>query len=233
MTQNVVQVTAPSDLMEGYILQVTQGGETVSVRVPVGGVKEGQSFLGEVVEPGSGGGGAPAPPAGPEGKWKDGICDCCARGCCHPACCLGFWCSTLAMAQVMTRFNLTWIGRPNENPVNKTFRITAFILIGYIVASIVVGAIAGALNAQFLVSILEILWIIYIVVAMSSTRRAVREHYNIPEQTCSGCEDCCCAFWCTGCTVCQMLRHSADYDQYPAACCTETGLPPNAPQTVV
>lgn len=39
----------------------------------------------------------------------------------------------------------------------------------------------------------------------------------------------CCAFWCTCCTIAQISRHTADYEHYPAFCCTESGLAENAP----
>jgi hypothetical protein len=62
-------------------------------------------------------------------------------------------------------------------------------------------------------------------VAAVRTRRAIREKHAIPEQTCVGCEDVVCVACCGCCTVVQMSRHTADYDKYPAHCCTETGLP--------
>jgi Cys-rich protein (TIGR01571 family) len=65
----------------------------------------------------------------------------------------------------------------------------------------------------------------YFVIAAVRTRRAIREKHAIPEQTCVGCEDVVCVACCGCCTVMQMSRHTADYDKYPAQCCTETGLP--------
>lgn len=43
------------------------------------------------------------------------------------------------------------------------------------------------------------------------------------------CEDFCCSFWCSCCTVSQIARHTGDYEEYPATCCTQTGNPPGAP----
>jgi Cys-rich protein (TIGR01571 family) len=59
-------------------------------------------------------------------------------------------------------------------------------------------------------------------------RRAVRERYSIPNSTCfpSTMEDCCCAFFCGCCTVSQLARHTADYHDRNAACCSNTGLQP-------
>jgi Cys-rich protein (TIGR01571 family) len=66
---------------------------------------------------------------------------------------------------------------------------------------------------------------LYLLVATCRTRASIRERYAIPEQSCQGCEDCCCSYWCNCCTIAQMMRHTADYDTYDAQCCTETGLP--------
>jgi Cys-rich protein (TIGR01571 family) len=86
-----------------------------------------------------------------------------------------------------------------------------------------------ALGIQYAV---EIGFGIYMLVVLIRTRSHVRQRYSIPEQSCSGCEDCCCAFWLPCCTTLQIARHTADYDTYHAACCTETGLPHNAPEVV-
>ena len=73
---------------------------------------------------------------------------------------------------------------------------------------------------------------IYMLVLLIRTRAHVRHRYNIPETHCRGCEDCCCAVFAPCCTTLQLARHTADYDTYHAACCSETGLPPNAPEVV-
>lgn len=73
---------------------------------------------------------------------------------------------------------------------------------------------------------------VFVLIVVFRTRLYVRHRYGIPEASCNGCEDCCCAFWCTPCTVCQMLRHTADYNTYPGGCCTEDGLAAGAPEVV-
>ena len=83
---NYVQVVAPMDLQEGYQLQVEINGQTQTVTVPAGGVKEGQSFQ---AAPMGGGAGAAVPTKDgavhviPSGKWRDGLCECCTFGCCQ------------------------------------------------------------------------------------------------------------------------------------------------------
>lgn len=73
---------------------------------------------------------------------------------------------------------------------------------------------------------------LYMLIAVTNTRRYIRNKYAIPEQSCHGMEDCCCAFWCQCCNIAQMARHTADYDTYSAKCCSDTGLPPTAPAIV-
>ena len=81
--------------------------------------------------------------------------------------------------------------------------------------------------------IIGIIFLVYLIYAMTKTRRYIREKYAIPEVYCkTGMEDCCCATWCFCCTAAHMARHTADYDYYPAKCCNETGLTRHAPSIV-
>jgi Cys-rich protein (TIGR01571 family) len=79
---------------------------------------------------------------------------------------------------------------------------------------------------------IQIAFLIFILIVTMRARGFIRRKYNIPEQSCPGCEDCCCSFWCNSCTICQMLRHTADYRLYKAGCCEETGLANGAPEVV-
>eukprot|EP00970_Alexandrium_tamarense_P012339 scaffold2861_cov209-Alexandrium_tamarense.AAC.1 len=71
-----------------------------------------------------------------------------------------------------------------------------------------------------------ITWI-YLMNITKNVRESIRNKYQIPEERCIGCEDCMCATFCTSCTICQMGRHTADFETYRASCCTKTGLPRN------
>jgi Cys-rich protein (TIGR01571 family) len=74
---------------------------------------------------------------------------------------------------------------------------------------------------------------LYSLIITIKTRYYIRKKYAIRTQNCDeSLEDCCCSCWCHGCTVCQMARHTADYDTYSARCCSSTGLGPNAPSIV-
>jgi len=58
-----------------------------------------------------------------------------------------------------------------------------------------------------------------------STRSSLREKFLIREQRCHDLEDICVASLCLPCAVGQMSRHTANYDDYEAVCCSKTGLP--------
>jgi Cys-rich protein (TIGR01571 family) len=65
---------------------------------------------------------------------------------------------------------------------------------------------------------------LYLLIVMIRARSYLRSKYAIPEELCTGCEDCCCSFWCHCCVVAQMARHLNDYEHNEASCCTDTGL---------
>jgi Cys-rich protein (TIGR01571 family) len=69
-------------------------------------------------------------------------------------------------------------------------------------------------------------------IATCKAREYLRHQYNIEPEMCGSCEDCCCAYWCGPCTLCQMARHTADYHVHKAECCSATGLYANAPEVV-
>jgi Cys-rich protein (TIGR01571 family) len=157
----------------------------------------------------------------------------------------------VALAQVMTRMRLTWMGEPGSvQQVAKTFKMVVGIFVLYMLVNQILNIIfyamypqfqdagdyetaetlwaeapAGAFILHYTRELIEFIFWLYILLATCRVRRNVREQYEIPEDVCAGCEDCCCAFWCQCCTTMQMMRHTADYDNYPAVCCTETGLP--------
>ncbi len=176
----------------------------------------------------------------PTGHWKDGIFSCCAYGVFHPHIWCAFFCSKIAMAQVMTRMNLTWLGQPGPRAATQnTFRVIVILLLSYVVYSTTLEVVSldyrpnpSPWYIMLLKSVGSILWIIWTTYSLCRTRQSVREQYSIPEQRCVGYEDVCCAFFCTCCTLAQMARHTGEYEKYPGRCCTSTGLPSHAPFTV-
>lgn len=132
----------------------------------------------------------------------------------------------------------------------KTFRIVAAIYICYSIILSIFGCdpdtleesddgeiVAGvgivmvpdpdcAKWQQNLTSYLSSAMYFYMLIVMIRLRVAIRTKYSIPEENCSGCEDCCCIFWCGCCSAVQMAHQTADYENEEAYCLTTTGLPP-------
>ncbi len=75
------------------------------------------------------------------------------------------------------------------------------------------------------IMVLNVLFLFHLLKLVKNTRESIRDKYQIPESTCIGCEDCMCATFCMSCTICQMGRHTADFDTYNGNCCSRTGLP--------
>jgi Cys-rich protein (TIGR01571 family) len=250
-----LEVIAPSALPGGYHLNVDLDGRHVVVLVPEGGVKEGQMFKATVLN--SEVDGVAKGHSIPTGRWRDDLCDCLKLGVCHAQCWLAWCCPPIALGQVQTRMKYDWSGAPLNGRVTwmSAFK---FMLISFIVYYVIDTTLSfmifpyttGEFNEETgtytvpdsipswvnvvdaIHNGLSLLYSIFLLVVLVRTRSNIRARYQIPEQSCHGCEDCCCSFWCSPCTICQMARHTADYATYGPSCCTETGLDPRAPEVV-
>ncbi|KAL7537106.1 hypothetical protein ACHAXR_009171, partial [Thalassiosira sp. AJA248-18] len=221
--------------LQGYTFEAEASGQSFTVKVPVGGVEEGQKFSVPFLAGSNGNSGAAIPRASiPEGRWRDDCCDCFRHGVCHPMLWNAWCCPLILVGQTMQRLNLTWLGNEVGTSLDPsvvvgrvgTFRIMLWITVVYYIASVVL---------YFLVPVrclLALSFGLFSIVLVCKTRKHIREKYRIPEKQCHGCEDCCCAYWCGCCTVAQMARHTADYETYPGLCCSETGVSPHAPSIV-
>lgn len=232
---------APATLPEGYTFDAQFNGQTFSVKVPVGGVKEGQKFIVPfpAVTDGSSAS-AILHSSGPVGYWKDGLCDCCRFGC-NSVCWNAWCCQLILLGQIMTRLKLTWLANDGTTAqTTRTFRIMLIITIGWISWSVIQSLLQSGtspvnqyseLSNAYLYSLwagqaARLIFMVFWVYVVSRTRYRIRQMYSIPG---GGCDDCCCSFWCPCCTISQMARHTAEYEKYAGQCCSETGLPPHAP----
>jgi Cys-rich protein (TIGR01571 family) len=185
------------------------------------------------------------------GQWKDGICDCCTFGIFHPsllnACCF----PQLLMAQVLTRLKMNMCGdAAPESEYQTTFRKMVVLVLAYWVMRTLLAPPSPDFEANedgtlqvttvdipawqmFLYNAVTFLFGLYSLVLLIKLRVAVRRRYGIPEKRCIGVEDCCCAFWCSCCTVAQVARQTADYDHRRAVCCSRTGLADVTPSIMV
>ena len=65
----------------------------------------------------------------------------------------------------------------------------------------------------------------------AAARGSIREKFLIRENRLYDVEDCFCAMFCMPCTICQIGRHTAVFEQQEPACCTSTGLKAEKAQT--
>jgi Cys-rich protein (TIGR01571 family) len=195
------------------------------------------------------------------GQWRDGLCDCFNLGICHPHFWMAWCCCPIALGQVMTRLNLNWLGNsmeehPSSCPAFKVLLIS-FIIWLCLDSTLDIVARTGIyqeLHASdddylsyystvtvtsthfYVVNAIRhgivFVYGLFLLILMIRVRSLVRSKYAIPEQTCTGCEDCCCSFWCHCCVVAQMARHVNDYEHNRASCCSDTGLNKSVPHIV-
>mmetsp|Transcript_210 Transcript_210/g.272 ORF Transcript_210/g.272 Transcript_210/m.272 type:complete len:266 (+) Transcript_210:59-856(+) len=189
----------------------------------------------------------------PVGAWRDDFWDLCNYGGLHPSVLWSCCCVPIAVGQVATRLNLTWLGMSGATVSESTvtFRklfylvwiywaIRAFILyLVYLVdPNVDSDEYVRPSQAYFTVCAIDDVfsygYLIFSVIILRNTRKQVRSRYAIPEgDVCpAGCEDTCCSLWCPCFVAAQLMRHTTDYGAYPGRCCTETGLPPTAPSIV-
>jgi len=244
--QPYLEVVAPATLPEGYTFDAEANGHSFSVKVPAGGVEQGQKFSVPFPAGSDGYSGSAIPRASvPVGHWKDGMFNCFTLGVIHPVVWNAFCCPLILVGQVMHRLKITWLG--NEGTVAQTaatFRIFLFATLVYAFINQFLKWLpmalvdengypkAGFYSVSFAKDTVNILFFIVCVLLVAKARKHVRSKYSIPEQQCKGCEDLCCSLWCNCCTLAQVARHTADYESYAALCCSETGMPPHAPSIV-
>lgn len=252
----LVEVVAPSTLQAGYTFMADVGGKHVSVTVPEGGVKEGQRFTVPVPADAAGESTALTGTANniPRGHWRDGLCDCCSYGPFHPHLWNAWCCPLILMGQVLTRMNMSWLGERNSPNSSSTFTRLVWLVVIYIAVNILfsppspvahvigegedigVEVIQPPINpiTYGIYQAVNFAYGLYALIILVKLRAAIRERYSLPNQTHCGdlAEDVCCSLCCACCTNAQLARHTADYNERRAVCCSNTGLPP-APISLV
>ena len=141
----------------------------------------------------------------------------------------------------MSRVEVDFMGRP-ANDIPKTGRFSTRGMISTIITFwlflnlVVLGGMkmkaAGGLGTSFAdktaVIMINLAMLCYLIVATMATRRTIRERYLIGEeirnQRLRGMEDGLYAAAFLPCTIAQMGRHTASYEDQDAACCTNNGL---------
>eukprot|EP00549_Striatella_unipunctata_P005385 CAMPEP_0118677326 /NCGR_PEP_ID=MMETSP0800-20121206/2565_1 /TAXON_ID=210618 ORGANISM="Striatella unipunctata, Strain CCMP2910" /NCGR_SAMPLE_ID=MMETSP0800 /ASSEMBLY_ACC=CAM_ASM_000638 /LENGTH=270 /DNA_ID=CAMNT_0006572987 /DNA_START=13 /DNA_END=825 /DNA_ORIENTATION=+ len=246
----MVEVTAPMTLDSGYHFNASYNGVVFSVTVPVGGIKAGEKFVVPFVAP---------PPENtmmlipgdspPLGKWKDGLCSCCKFGLCHPSLCNVLVCPQILLAQVMTRLKLDILGRRSfDGSYLNTFGTMVLILLS--VFGVCVFLNMGSVHSDFdengnlivttdttwkssIVNFITTFFLIFTLYLIVMVRRATRQRYRIPEEACGGAEDILCGVLCGCCTLTQVARQTANYEERRPVCCSPTGMRSTVPPIVV
>jgi Cys-rich protein (TIGR01571 family) len=135
----------------------------------------------------------------------------------------------------MTRTGLDWRGQPANRIVSGYSCANMTVLLSFWIAMNFSAFIMMRLSwergyplaAEYYVPLVAfnvLIWS-YMACLTATVRGSIRNKYQIPDESCLGSEDCACAMLCMPCTICQMGRHTADFDTYRATCCTSTGLP--------
>lgn len=223
-----LRVVAPATLPEGYQFDVELDGSNYTVTVPEGGVEKGQEFeipwavtsrssnSNSGSEEGDDDGGHIL-----SGHWRVPLCSCC-NVFTQATFWMGFICTPILMAQLLTRLRLNWKGQVDSDEetalaFNKiVLGAIAVLIIGYIP---VIGWI-----------VVMIYWWLVVFWIGATVRRRVRERYKIPAKT--NLEDAVCMCCCSCCAAIQMARQTHDDTEYPGYCCTTHGLEPDAPALV-
>lgn len=228
----MVQVVAPSTLPEGYVFTASHNGVSFPVEVPPGGVKQGTTFSAPFVQAPLGEGTALLGGSNAtiiQGRFKDGMFDCCRLGLCHPSLCMAMFCPQILMGQVLQASKMTWLG-DSSSDYQSTFRHVVFIVVLYWMATMFLAPVDqdDRTTSSSLHALLNGVFGLYSFIVMVKLRYTIRQRHKISSHCCGVAEDCCCVFFCSCLTISQLARHVNDYDTYRAECCSETGLPVSA-----
>jgi len=228
----VVKVTAPADLPGGYEFVSEHDGVSYNIVVPPGGVKMGYEFEYAVDSTPSG-----LHPIGNRGKWRDDLCNCFDLGCCHALLWTAMCFQFVALGQVMTRMGLNPMAKPGtpEETSGIFSKMVAITIIVFVFKTSYNNAYPIQIDDDgnliqptglipFLYNLFSFAVFVYFIVAVMRTRKFIRNKYEIPEESCKGCEDLACASCCSCCVIMQMARHTTDYEVHDAACCTPNGI---------
>ena len=163
----------------------------------------------------------------PIGGWRTRLCSCCDV-LTQSTFWMGFCCTPILMAQLITRLRLTWNGR--EGSREETSLSYNRIVLGLVFTMTVLWVpIMGILC-------LVIFYLVVIVYIGSQVRGYMRQKYKIPSTLPTRCgdrvDDVCLMLCCGCCSSIQMARHTHDDKDYPGHGCTTTGLEVDAPEIV-
>ena len=215
----MIEVTAPATLPEGYEFEVAFGDTQMKVKVPAGGVEQGQQFSVPFPEKLSSG------VTGihiPVGHWRDELFQFLNYGICHPHLWTSWLCTFLAAGQVIRRMQFNWQGLPPDDTSERAsaFSIIFAIVCAYFTIHFMLVIIIDTMDPNFghdddkdwvkipdtpslyLLKLVYMTWsFVYWIgstIVLINTRRSVRQRYGIPAEDF---EDCLCGVFCHCCVV--------------------------------
>jgi Cys-rich protein (TIGR01571 family) len=181
------------------------------------------------------------------GAWRDDIFDCFNFGFCHPSVCMACFFPQLLMAQILTRLKRNLWGVPEPNGgYEKTFRHMVFLVLAYYIPSSLLkppvpstlkeshGHTITVENEHYplwkniLYNLVFYAYAVYTFVILVRLRATIRRQYEIPVRYFGALEDGCCAFWLSCCTLAQLARQTANYQEKRALFCSNNGLAPSS-----
>jgi len=143
----------------------------------------------------------------------------------------------VGLGQILTRNHLDWLGHDGTKSATKnacasiTTLYLSWLVINALAMYVVVyenwyrrGFPPQRID-YIIMGVLNGIFVLYTLYAVSCARRNIRKKYAIEENVCIGCEDCCCATFCTSCSIAQMGRHTGNFDTIRAVLCSKTGIP--------
>lgn len=231
--QPMVDVIAPADLPAGYTFEAQIGSKRFLATVPPGGVRGGNRFS------------CPLKSLDrveircPTGSWRDGLFSVFKYGVFHPLVLNALCVPLIAVGQIMSRNHLTWFGDYGYRFQSMSIFTNMLVLVLFwgflnILFLFVIGVTLNRGNLPhyfdyIALALVNVGMFVFSAFAVGKTRAAVRARYHIPPSlpACGNgsTEDYLFATFCMPCTICQMGRHTADFDRYRAVCCNGTGLP--------
>jgi Cys-rich protein (TIGR01571 family) len=163
----------------------------------------------------------------PIGEWRTTLCSCCDV-LTQSTFWMGFCCTPILVAQLITRLGLTWNGL--TGPSEETSLSYNRIVLGLVLTLFFwkVPFLGGFLLFGF--------YVIVVVYIGSHVRAFMRQKYKVPNTLPTRCgqrvDDVCLMLFCGCCSSIQMARHTHDDKEYPGHGCTTTGLGLDAPSIV-
>mmetsp|Transcript_6165 Transcript_6165/g.7176 ORF Transcript_6165/g.7176 Transcript_6165/m.7176 type:complete len:276 (-) Transcript_6165:357-1184(-) len=239
MNTTMLTVSAPLDLPEGYRFFASYQRAMFPVIVPVGGVTRGQLLEVSSQQ-------LYAVDNSVAGRWKDDVADCSRFGCCHPSNLNACFCPFIILGQLMMRLKINCCG----NPVPSAYAFCSMLLltVGFILSwALIFSPFVSELQTMSFLGSIKThtddssemdedtaqnqfytlgfkLQFALVFLFTWRVRKHIRAVYRIPERLCIGCEDICCSFWCGCIVLSQMARHTTEYEQQKAQCCSVTGV---------